>query len=252
VDDPFPEVVAALRVARRVVVATGAGMSRESGIPTFREAGTGLWARFDPASLASEAGFRTRPATVFGWYAWRRALAARAAPHPGYHALVRLERLVSDFAVVTQNVDGLHRRAGSARVVELHGALDRFRCLDRGHPAPPELVPVTEAGGDIEPPPCPRCGSPLRPDVVWFGEVVPGAALSAAWELAARCDVILVVGTSGMVYPAAALPAIARDAGALVVEVNPVPTELSGVATFVCTGTAGHVLPKLVQAVEAP
>jgi len=251
VDDPIGEVVAALRAARRVVVATGAGMSRESGIPTFREAGSGLWARFDPARLASEAGFRAAPATVFGWYAWRRAVAAQAVPHPGYDALVRLERLVPELTVVTQNVDGLHRRAGSARVIELHGALDRFRCLDRGHAAPPELVRLADASGDVEPPACPRCGSPLRPDVVWFGEVLPSTSLSMAWELAARCDLMLVVGTSGMVYPAAALPRIARDAGAQVVEVNPGPTELTSLATFVCTGTAADVLPKLVRVLEA-
>jgi len=250
VDEPCTEVVSLLRCARRVVVATGAGMSRESGIPTFREARTGLWARYEPQSLATEAGFRSAPATVFGWYAWRRALAARAAPHPGYDALVRLERFLPDLTVVTQNVDGLHRRAGSHRVIELHGALDRFRCVERRHTLSPDLVPVAGEEGDIEPPICPSCGSLVRPDVVWFGEPLPQAALSAAWEHAARCDVMLVVGTSGLVYPAAALPGIARDAGAAVVEINPEPTELTRRVTHVCPGAAGEILPRIAAALE--
>jgi NAD-dependent deacetylase len=134
---PLDAAVQALEGARAVVVVTGAGMSQESGVPTFRDAQTGLWARFDPTELATEAAFRQHPARVFGWYLWRRHLIKKATPHPGYRALVRLEDLFDELLVVTQNVDGLHRSSGSGDVVELHGSLDAFRCLDRGHPFAP-------------------------------------------------------------------------------------------------------------------
>lgn len=240
----------AIAGARLVVVATGAGMSQESGIPTFRDALTGLWARFAVDEVATEAAFRRRPARVFGWYAWRRRLVHAAVPHPGYGALVELERLVPQLVVVTQNVDGLHRRAGSSRVVELHGSLDRFFCLDARHPFPLERVPEASEDGEVEPPVCPHCGSPVRPGVVWFGEYLPQPELANAWELAAGCQVMLVTGTSGLVYPAAELPRIARDAGAAVVEINPEPSEVSGWARVVCRGPAGRILPALVAAVR--
>src|SRR2546430_1108443 len=157
----------ALRAAPRVVVTTGAGMSHDSGIPTFRDAGLGLWARYDPEELATEAAFRRHPARVFGWYAWRRRLVRAALPHAGYHALVALEGLVPELAIVTQNVDGLHTRAGSRRVLELHGSLERFSCLDARHPVPADQAPEPAADTECEPPRCERCGSPVRPDVVW-------------------------------------------------------------------------------------
>lgn len=250
VDAQLGQIIDALRTATRVVVATGAGMSRESGIPTFREAQTGLWARFDPTELATEAAFRSAPARVFGWYAWRRSLVERARPHAGYAALVRLGRVVPMLTVVTQNVDGLHRRAGSTGVIELHGALDRWRCLDGGHPIEVALVPPIAEAGEVEPPACRTCGSPARPDVVWFGEELSHRALSAAWSAARASDVMLVVGTSGLVYPAAALPDVARDAGAIVIEINPELTELSHDAHYTVRGTAGEVLPHLVEALE--
>lgn len=231
-------------------MATGAGMSRESGLPTFRDAQTGLWARYDAEALATPAAFELAPARVFGWYAWRRALAARAQPHPGYRAIVDLESLVPELLVITQNVDGFHRRVGSRRVVELHGALDRFRCHPGGHPFPAERIPITTTGHELDPPRCDHCAAPVRPDVVWFGEALPEAALTSAWTEAARCDVMLVVGTSGLVYPAAFLPRIARDAGAVVVEVNPEASEHTTLATIVARGPAGTVLPRLVRALE--
>jgi NAD-dependent deacetylase len=237
----------ALAQVRLVVVATGAGMSRESGIPTFRDAVAGLWARFAPEDLATEDAFRRAPARVFGWYAWRRRMVRAAVPHAGYDALVALERLVPEVVVVTQNVDGLHRRAGSGRVLELHGSLERFFCLDARHPYPAEAVPEAAQDGDVDPPSCPRCGSPIRPGVVWFGEMLPEREVAAAWEAAARCGAMLVVGTSGLVHPAASLPGVARDAGATVVEVNPEPSDISPVATIVCRGAAGDVLPALVS-----
>jgi len=238
----------ALRAARRVVVTTGAGMSRDSGIPTFRDALTGLWARYDPEELATEAAFCRHPARVFGWYVWRRRLVRAAVPHAGYHALVALERIVPELVVVTQNVDGLHRRVGSTRVFELHGSLERFSCLAARHPFPPDDVATPEADGEVEPPRCGRCGAPVRPDVVWFGEPLPPEASAAAWDWSARCDAMLVVGTSGLVQPAAQLPLIAREAGAVVIEVNPEPTEISRAAHITCRGTAGAVLPAMLAA----
>jgi NAD-dependent deacetylase len=233
--------------AARVVASTGAGMSRESGIPTFRDAMEGLWARFDPQELATEEGFRKDPRRVWSWYASRRRKVLEAVPHPGYHALVELEALLPAFTVVTQNVDGLHALAGSRDVVEVHGNLRRAKCLDRHHPYPgdPPLPDADEA----DPPPCPVCGSPLRPDVVWFGEMLPEDAVARAWRLAETCDVLLLVGTSGTVWPAAELPHVAKRAGARLIEVNPDPSELTALADVFLQGRAGDVLPRLAQAV---
>jgi NAD-dependent deacetylase len=241
---------ALLAGAERLVVATGAGMSRESGIPTFRDAQEGLWARFDPAQLATEQGFRAAPARVWGWYAWRRARIAACQPHAGHAALCRLEEIVPEVTVVTQNIDGLHQLAGSRQVVELHGSIAASRCLDAGHPYRGEL-PLQEAEGEVPPPPCPQCGSPLRPGVVWFGEMLPSDAVERAWRLAEACDAMLVVGTSGTVWPAAELPHLARGAGATVIEVGPEPAGITPVAHFHLRGEAGSVLPALVRELEA-
>jgi NAD-dependent deacetylase len=235
---------AILAAARTLLVTTGAGMSRESGIPTFRDAQEGLWARFDPHELATEAGFRAAPARVWGWYAHRRSRILSCEPHAGHRAVVGLERLVPEVVVVTQNIDGLHQAAGSGDVVELHGSIRRFKCLDGHHPFEGEPPAVQE------PPPCPRCASPLRPDVVWFGEVLPPAATERAWRLARECDALLVVGTSGVVWPAAELPWIARGAGRPVVEVNPEPSEVTPCADVFLHGTAGTVLPELLRRLE--
>jgi NAD-dependent deacetylase len=234
--------------AGSVVVSTGAGMSKESGIPTFRDAMEGLWAQFDPRELATVEGFRRDPRRVWSWYAWRRRRVGEAVPHPGYHALARLESLVPSLTVVTQNVDGLHAIAGSRDVVELHGNLRRVKCLDRGHPFTGE-IPDTGAEEE-DPPPCPVCGSPLRPDVVWFGELLPAGALARAQELAAGSDVMLLVGTSGTVWPAAELPSLARRAGRRIIEVNPEPSDLTYLADVFLQGPAGRILPDLVAAVE--
>ncbi|HKP76635.1 MAG TPA: NAD-dependent deacylase [Longimicrobiaceae bacterium] len=234
-----------LAAAQRVLVSTGAGMSRESGIPTFRDALEGLWAQFDPQELATEEGFRKNPRRVWSWYASRRRKVMEAVPHPGYHALVDMERLIPSFSVVTQNVDGLHALAGSRDVVEVHGNLRRAKCLDRHHPFPGD--PPLPDSDDADPPPCPVCGSPLRPDVVWFGEMLPAAAVERAWKLAERCDVLLLVGTSGTVWPAAELPYVAQRAGARIVEINPEPSELTPLADVFLQGRAGAVLPRLAR-----
>lgn len=243
--DALERAVRLLAGAERVVASTGAGMSRESGIPTFRDAREGLWARYDPEALATERGFRADPRLVWSWYAGRRKAIRACRPHAGHRALAELEGVVPELTVVTQNIDGLHVQAGSTDVVELHGNILRTRCLDAGHPFTGELS--DEEG---EPPPCPVCGSPLRPDVVWFGEILPEEALERAWRLAEACDVMLVVGTSGMVRPAADLPWVARRAGASVVEVNPEPGEITPVADVFLRGPAGAVLPALLEGVR--
>jgi NAD-dependent deacetylase len=209
----------------------------------------GLWADFDPQALATEAGFRADPRRVWSWYAWRRRKVREAVPHPGYAAVVELESLFPSLLVVTQNVDGLHARAGSRDVVELHGSLRRVKCLDRHHPLEGE-VPGDEGEDDADPPPCPACGSPLRPDVVWFGEMLPAGEVERAWGRAGAADVLLTVGTSGTVWPAAELPSVARRGGARVIEVNPEPSELTGEADLFLQGPAGEVLPRLVRAVR--
>lgn len=230
-----------LRAARRVVAFTGSGVSAESGVPTFREAQTGLWARYDPERLASPEAFVRDPRLVWDWYEWRRGLVSSAEPNPAHHALAEMEGRVADFALVTQNVDGLHERAGSRAPIELHGNITRSKCSAEG-------VTVRDYEGTGSPPPCPRCGAPLRPDVVWFGEMLPPGALERASGAARRCDLFLSIGTSSLVYPAAALPYEALDHGATVVEVNPEGTPLSPRADFVLRGRAGEVLPELLRA----
>jgi NAD-dependent deacetylase len=230
----------------RLVVSSGAGMSKESGIPTFRDAMEGLWSNFDPQALATEAGFRADPRRVWSWYAWRRERVGDARPNPGHLALAQMEALVPGLTVVTQNIDGLHAEAGSTDVVELHGNIRRVKCLDRGHAYAGPLPPYAE-GEEQDPPPCPVCGSPLRPDVVWFGEMLPADAVERAWKLAERCEAMLLIGTSGTVWPAAELPLVARRHGALIVEVNPTPSELTHAADVFLAGPSGEVLPRLLE-----
>lgn len=235
---------AAFAGARHVAVLTGAGVSAESGIPTFRGAQTGLWAQYDPMQLATEHGFRADPALVWGWYAWRRGLVAQAAPNAGHRALAAAEARFDRVSVITQNVDGLHARAGSTAPIELHGNIMRTVCLERCgfSEARPDRLPSGT------PPRCPRCGSWLRPDVVWFGEMLDPQTLADAVAEADACSVMLVVGTSGLVHPAAGLPAAAKQAGATVITVNPEPTELDGIAAVRVRGKAAEVLPLLLGA----
>ena len=226
--------------AARIVVFTGAGVSAESGIPTFRDALTGLWANYDPEQLATEQGFRANPSLVWDWYAERRRRIADVQPNAAHHAIARLERAKPGLLVVTQNVDGLHQRAGSTDVIELHGNILRVKCL--------EGCGVVQQGwqdDERSPPRCPRCGAPLRPDVVWFGEYLPERALLRAQQAAADCDLMMVVGTSALVYPAAELPFAAARAGAAVITVNPEPTPVDEIAAARVPGKAAEVLPGL-------
>ena len=241
-----------LRAAGLVAVLSGAGASQESGIPTFREAQTGLWARYDPQQLATPAAFRRDPRLVWEWYAYRRELVQSVAPNPGHHAIAALEGLVPQVVVLTQNVDGLHQAAGSRDVVELHGNILRTKCAAgcRGEPTPVDPDRLSPAERDATPPRCPHCGGTLRPDVVWFGEALPADAIQRAYEVSAACDAMIVVGTSGVVYPAAALPAVAREAGAPVIEVNPEPGGVTALATVFLQGRGGDLLPQLVGALR--
>jgi NAD-dependent deacetylase len=229
-----------VRAARRIVLLSGAGMSAESGVPTFRDAQTGLWAKFRPEELATEQAFRANPAMVWDWYALRRDMVAQVEPNAGHRAVAAFQqRHPGRMTVVTQNVDGLHQRAGSTGVLALHGNIAEDRWLD---PARPCCTEWNLAPG--HPPRCPACGNLRRPGVVWFGEMLPGDVLAAAEDAAAACELMLVVGTSGVVYPAAGL---ARGTRGRVVIVNPEPTELDDAADAVLAGTAAALLPPLLE-----
>lgn len=231
-----------IRGSRHLLVLTGAGISADSGIPTFREARTGLWERYDPQELATPEAFRRDPALVYAWYHWRREHVAAAEPNAGHRAIAELEERLPRVSLVTQNVDGLHRQAGNRHVVEFHGNIREDRCFDCGRSAG-EPRPGSDADG---PPSCGACGGLLRPAVVWFGETIPEAALSAATQAVEDCDAVLVVGTSSLVYPAAALPDLALRRGAPAIEVNPDETPFTPRATVSLRGTAAEVLPPLV------
>ncbi|MEO8249091.1 MAG: NAD-dependent deacylase [Burkholderiales bacterium] len=232
-----------LMQASRIAVLTGAGVSAESGVPTFRDAQSGWWAQFDPAELATEEAFRGDPERVWGWYAFRRQLTRDAEPNAAHLALAAFEaRYPGRLTLITQNVDGLHQRAGSAGALALHGNLVEDRWLDPARSCCNKAVP--DQG---QPPRCPICGNARRPAVVWFGEMLPERTLAAAQRAAGSCDVMLVVGTSGLVYPAAGLAIAASSAEARVVIVNPEPTELDDVAQLLLRGTAGQLLPALLN-----
>jgi NAD-dependent deacetylase len=233
--------------AQRVVCLTGAGVSAESGIPTFRDALAGYWSRFDPMQLASPEGYAANPGLVWRWYMARLATVEAAMPNPGHVALARLAAHVPELVLVTQNVDDLHERAGSVTVLHLHGSIHRFRCRRCGTAY--ELTPTDRMAA--EPPACFVCGALIRPEVVWFGEMLPEDTIAAAQEAAARCDVMIVVGTSGVVYPAADLPWSAQRAGAALIDVNPDRTPYSGSAAVFLKGPSGVMLPKVLTTLEA-
>lgn len=235
------ELITVLRSAERVTVMTGAGISAESGVPTFRDAQTGLWAKYDPQELATPDAFRQNPKLVWEWYAWRRELIANTRPNAGHKALARLERLVPQLTLITQNIDGLHRAAGSADPIELHGNIARTKCFEDGR-----IVESWLETGDV-PPRCPDCGGLLRPDVVWFHESLPQAALSQAVAASQNCDLFFSIGTSALVQPAASLAHEAQRYGAVVVEINLEPTPLTRHADFALHGPAGVILPRLVE-----
>ncbi|MCZ6775541.1 MAG: NAD-dependent deacylase [Ignavibacteria bacterium] len=234
-----------LAAADAVVAFTGAGVSAESGVPTFR--GTdGIWAKFKPEELANVDAFMRNPALVWEWYAARKKIIAAITPNAGHYALVQLERLFSSFAVITQNIDNLHRRAGSSRVYELHGNIERNYCMKCG---------VDYSNADIlsmtEVPVCSRCGGLVRPDVVWFGELLPEEEWNHSVRAVESADVMLSIGTSSVVHPAAGLPILAKHSGAFLVEINPERTLLTENVDEFLKGTSAVILPLLLEQLVA-
>jgi NAD-dependent deacetylase len=229
---------------RRVCVLTGAGMSAESGIPTFRGTHDSLWSRFEPMRLATAEAWRKDPALVWGWYRWRMQLVRDAQPNAGHRALAALAHRLP-VSLVTQNVDDLHERAGNTVDAHVHGSLFALRCFACGRTHDGPLDAYVDGAQWVEPMRCTICEDRIRPGVVWFGEALPDDAWDAATEAAMHCTLMLVVGTSGLVYPAAGLPALARRHGAVVVEINPEPTALSTEVDHVWRATAAQALPLL-------
>ena len=241
-------VVNALRAARRVVILTGAGVSAESGVPTFRDKQTGLWESFDAAELATPHAFRRDPSLVWGWYEWRRATVLGAQPNAAHRAIAAMGKLVPQFTLITQNVDDLHERAGSPGVLHLHGELSRPYCEACHHSyVHSEGIPdLPQGGARIEPPQCDACGAMIRPGVVWFGESLPHLPWRSACEAAMHCDVFFCCGTSSLVQPAASLTDMAIRGGAATIQINPNATDYDGSVTVAIQGPAGVVLPRIV------
>ena len=235
---------AALERARTVAVLTGAGISADSGVPTFRDPESGLWAGFRPEELATPEAFERDPDRVWQWYRWRRECIAAVAPNPGHHALARLAERLPDLRLITQNVDGLHQRAGHADVIEFHGNIHENLCHR-------EQRPVTVDEASDEAPHCPRCGARVRPGVVWFGEEIPPRALARALAAGEACGLFIAVGTSAEVYPAAGLADLARRHGARVAVVDPDEAAFSANTDIAVRGRAADVLPALAVRVGA-
>jgi NAD-dependent deacetylase len=224
---------------KRVVVLTGAGISAESGVPTFRGE-SGLWRQYRPEELATPGAFARDPKLVWEWYDWRRGLIGACQPNPAHQTLAQMEAKLPDFTLITQNVDGLHHLAGSQPVLELHGNIWRMRCIRERTKHVDRTTPLPEL-----PPRCANCGALLRPDVVWFGEALPADVLEAAFAAAGACEIMLVIGTSAIVQPAATLPLIAKQNGAALVEINPQPTPLSDYVDLSLRQPAARALPQL-------
>lgn len=226
--------------SRRIVVLTGAGISAESGVPTFRGS-EGLWRSFRAEDLATPEAFARDPELVWQWYDWRRDTVAQTKPNPGHMALIELERNIQDFTLITQNVDGLHDLAGSSRPLKLHGDIWELRCTSCNYKGVNREVPLPQI-----PPRC-KCGSLLRPSIVWFGEALPSDVLEQAWSVSEQADLFLVVGTSALVHPAASLPLVAGRCGARVVEINMEQTVISHQVDISLIGRSGELLPQIID-----
>lgn len=234
-----------LMKTKYLLVITGAGISNESGIPTFRGA-DGLWKNYRAEELATPWVFERDPETVWKWYDWRRGIIGKAEPNPGHLAIKELENRFENFLLITQNVDGLHGRTGIKKIVEIHGNLWRVRCTREGTTSMLMDVPLASI-----PPRC-QCGALLRPDVVWFGESIPGEALDQSFRALEMCDTLIVAGTSGAVYPVASFPQTVKNNGGFVIEVNTEETPISHIADVALYGKSGEVLPKLVKLLPGP
>jgi NAD-dependent deacetylase len=245
------ELIRRLKGAAHVVVFTGAGVSAESGIPTFRDSQTGLWRNFDAQALATCDAFARDPALVWGWYEWRRSTVLASEPNPAHRAIAALAGRVSRLTLITQNVDDLHERAGSPEVLHLHGRICHPYCsaCSRQYLAPRAAPSEPEGGRRLEPPQCPHCGGRVRPGVVWFGESLPRSAWERAVQAAGACDAFLCVGTSSIVEPAASLTRVAIAAGAATIQVNLDSTWLDDLVTLNLRGPAASMLPRLVAEV---
>ncbi|MGD2294881.1 MAG: NAD-dependent deacylase [Candidatus Aminicenantes bacterium] len=230
--------------AKHVAVSSGAGISAESGIPTFRGK-EGLWKKYRAEELATPTAFAQNPELVWEFYEWRRGIIAAKKPNPGHKVIARWENVFPVFSLITQNIDGLHQKAGSTEMLELHGNIWKLRCTAEGTISENYQIPLEEA-----PPLCPGCGALLRPHVVWFGESLSPTVLQKAFQLSSECDVMCVIGTSALVQPAASLPLAAAEAGAKIVEINPDPTPLTPYADFSFRGKAGEILPLIDEELQ--
>lgn len=248
IDTQLQQAAELLRGAQRVVVLTGAGVSAESGIPTFREALTGLWAQYDPTMLATPIAFQRDPKLVWDFYEFRRELMRPAQPNPGHYALAELERLKPGLRIITQNVDDLHERAGSHHIIRLHGRINANKCV-KGCQGEPTLIDVSKLDYD-DVPRCPFCDAYVRPDVVWFGEMLPADALNSAIAASQDADLMLVVGTSGVVTPAADMPVYAKQSGARVVEINPTESAITSIVDVWVPAPSGEALPRLLDLIR--
>jgi NAD-dependent deacetylase len=240
-----------IRTAQQLTILTGAGVSKESGIPTFRDTLEGLWSKYDPQQLATPIAFMSDPKLVWDFYEYRRELMRPAKPNPGHYALAELERRFPHTTIITQNVDDLHEQAGSTKIIRLHGRIAGNKCFFncQGDPTPVDVSQI-EWDKTSGPPPCPHCGRWVRPDVVWFGEMLPPTALYDAKVLLARTDVMLVVGTSGLVSPAAEMPSRVKASGATIIEVNPDHSMITRIADIKLEGTSGEMLPRIIEALD--
>jgi NAD-dependent deacetylase len=238
------ELVEVLTQAKHIAVSTGAGISAESGIPTFRGK-EGLWKKYRAEELATPTAFAQNPELVWEFYEWRRGIIATKKPNPGHEVLARWESVFPVFSLITQNIDGLHQKAGSTEMLELHGNIWKLRCTEEGTISENLQSPLAEV-----PPLCPDCGALLRPHVVWFGESLSPTVLQKAFQLSSECDVMFVIGTSALIQPAASLPLAAAEAGAKIVEINPDPTPLTPYADFSFRGKSGEILPLIDEELQ--
>lgn len=225
-----------------VVILTGAGVSAESGVPTFRDALTGLWEKYNPEELATPYAFRENPELVWSWYCWRKELILKTKPNPGHYAIKEMEELKNDFILITQNVDGLHKDSGNKKILEMHGNIFRSRCFNN--------CVVLENVKDKKPVKCEKCGDYIRPDVVWFGEEIPQNILNKISDCLDKCDLFFCVGTSGLVQPAATFPVIAKNKGAFLIEININPTSITDYSDVFLKGKSGEILPAIIKIIK--
>lgn len=249
-DDLIKQAAEAIYHANKIAVLTGAGVSKESGVPTFRDALDGLWAKYDPQELATPMAFKKNPKLVWDWYQFRQGLVSNAKPNPGHFALAEIEKRYPRTAIITQNVDDLHEQAGSKNIIHLHGNIAESKCFDDCQGVP-TIVDLDSFDWDRDdgPPACPYCAAQVRPNVVWFHEMLPEDNLARAYAASNACDLMIVVGTSGLVSPASNLPKIAKnseDTSATILEVNPDYSMITRYADIKLEAPSGEILPKVI------